>query len=123
MKSIGTDIVELERIKRSHARFGEQFLAQILSTREQELIKNTKGFINFLAGRFAAKEAIYKALGTEIGFGVAWKEMEVLREASGKPYVELSGKAKARAEELGIHQIHISISHCKSYAIAFVCFE
>ncbi len=123
MISIGTDIVEIARIKKSYKRFGESFLSHVYSKREQGLLTGKAQDVAFLAGRFAAKEAIYKALSANISYGIAWKDMEVLRGSSGNPYVELSGLAKTRADELGIKKTHISISHSKEFAIAFVTTE
>lgn len=123
MKSIGTDITEIARIKRSLDRFGESFVTLILSLRERELLPIPSKVPEFLAGRFAAKEAIYKALSTDRNLGIGWREMEILRVGSGRPTVKLSGRAQQRADELNVKDIHISISHCKTHALAFVCLE
>jgi holo-[acyl-carrier protein] synthase len=116
MLSVGVDIIEIERIAAALGRFGERFLRRIYTERE---IAYCHGRVPELAARFAAKEAISKALGTGIN-GISWVEMEVLADARGKPYVVLHGQAEARARHLGLSQWAISLSHHDSGAVAFV---
>ncbi|MEA3346033.1 MAG: holo-ACP synthase [Chloroflexota bacterium] len=119
MFSIGVDIMETERLRQAVDRWGQRFLDRVYTPREQRFCR---GRISELAARFAAKEAISKALGTGIigRHGVSWREMEVLPDRRGKPLVHLHGRAKQRAEELGLAQWAISLSHERNTAIAFV---
>ncbi|MCD6518703.1 MAG: holo-ACP synthase [Anaerolineae bacterium] len=116
MLSVGVDIIEISRIARAIDRWGERFLSRIY--RESELAF-CRGKIGELAVRFAAKEAISKALGTGI-MGIDWKEMEILPDPRGKPLVTLYGKALQRARTLGLTEWAISLSHSDENAIAFV---
>ena len=116
IKGIGTDIIEIERFKEPT----QTFLNRIYT--EAELTFFHRSNIETLAGSFAAKEAVAKALGT--GFhGCSPKEIEILRKPSGAPYAVLSGNARKIHEELGNGKIHISISHCKQYATAVAVLE
>jgi holo-[acyl-carrier protein] synthase len=110
------DIIEIERIRNAIERWGERFLGRIYTPAELALCK---GKTHELAARFAAKEAISKALGTGMR-GIAWIEMEVLPDERGKPLVYLYGRAKERAEELGFSSFSISLSHSQELAFAFV---
>lgn len=116
MFSVGVDIIEIERIAAAWQRFGQRFLRRIYTARE---IAYCRGRVSELAARFAAKEAISKALGTGLN-GISWVEMEVLADSRGKPYVVLHGRAAARAQDLGLSQWAISLSHHDSAAVAFV---
>lgn len=115
---IGTDIIEISRIKDSCS--SERFLNKIYTKNELELF-NGKNF-STLAGNFAAKEAVVKAMGC--GFnGVNPIEVEILRSSDGRPYVNLYGNAKTIARGLNISFIHVSISHNNSMATAYVIAE
>jgi holo-[acyl-carrier protein] synthase len=114
--SVGVDIIEIERIEAALRRHGERFLQRVYTPTEQAYCR---GRVPELAARFAAKEAISKALGTGMR-GIAWQEMEILGDERGKPLVHLHGRAKARAEELGLSKFAISLSHSRDYAVAFV---
>lgn len=119
---IGNDIVEIERIERASSRtkcFLEKLLTPIESAR---VIKETKPNIESIAGIFAAKEAVSKALGTGfVTFGL--KDIEVQKDEKGKPSIKLYGGAECIAKEMGITHIHISISHSKTYATAVAIAE
>lgn len=119
---IGTDIIEIERIKRAVERTS-RFVDKLLTPRERENIKGgNKSAYASIAGIFAAKEAMSKALGT--GFvSFEMVDIEILKDQKGKPFVKLYNGAKIRADELGIQQIHVTISHCNTYATAFVIIE
>jgi holo-[acyl-carrier protein] synthase len=114
--SVGVDIIEIERIEATLRRHGQRFLQRVYTPMEQAYCR---GRVPELAVRFAAKEAVSKALGTGMR-GIAWKEMEILGDKRGKPLVRLHGRAKARAEELGLSEFAISLSHSQDYAVAFV---
>ena len=116
MLTTGVDIIEIPRIKQTFDRYGERFLKRVFTPDE---IAYCRGRAPNLAGRFAAKEATMKALGTG-GRGVSWKDIEVIRAESGAPSVKLHGRAKARAERLQVVEISLSISHSREFAVAFV---
>jgi len=113
---IGVDIIEINRIKKACAR--KNFVNRLFTLRELNGVEGKSSFYAHLAGKYAAKEAVVKAMGT--GFrNMKWKDIEILNQASGKPVVVLSGKAKKMFEHKNFNSIIISISHCKEYAIAF----
>ena len=114
--SVGVDIIEIERIEAALRRHGERFLQRLYTPAEQAYCR---GRVPELAVRFAAKEAVSKALGTGLR-GIAWREMEILGDERGKPVVHLHGLARARAEELGLTEFAVSLSHSQDYAVAFV---
>ena len=116
MKGLGTDIIEIERIKEAIQK-RERFKKRFFTDNEVAYCEQyKKSWANF-AGRFAAKEAVVKALGT--GFsGFKWQDVEIIATASGKPEVKLYNGAEKVAHEKGIMEIMISISHCHDYAVA-----
>ncbi len=116
MLSVGVDIVEIERVERAVGRWGGRFLQRVYSPSELRLCR---GAVPELAVRFAAKEAISKALGTGL-MGVSWREMEVLADTRGKPLVHLLGRAADRAAALGLGELAVSLSHSRDYAVAVV---
>lgn len=114
---IGTDLIEVERVKKAYER--DSFRNKIYTEQEQQMIAENA---QRAAGNFAVKEAVVKAFGT--GFGkIAAIDIEVLRELSGKPYVVLYGQAKEKAKAEKIQHIHVSISNTKEYATAYVVME
>jgi len=119
MKVIGVDIVELDRIAQSAERFGDRFLKRVYTERE---LTYCNGRITSLAARWAAKEAVAKALGTGIG-QVGWQEIEVISDLNCRPTLHLHGAAAELATRLGIDEFAISLSHAKDYAVAFVVGE
>ena len=119
MHCIGTDIVEIARIEKAIARWGEDFLHRLYTDTELRLYRKK---LSSLAARFAGKEAVIKALGIQSGT-IGWKEIEILPTPGGKPCVHLYGKAQAQANSLDIDNITISLSHSKEYAIAFATAE
>lgn len=114
--SVGVDIVEMARMRRALERWGDRILRHVFTPDE---IAYCHGRLPELAARFAAKEAISKALGTGM-VGVSWVEMEVRTDERGKPLVALHGRALARANHLGLSQWAISLSHTADSAVAFV---
>ncbi len=117
MVGIGTDIVEIKRIKEACS--ADRFLERVFSAGEREYCLGHKNPWPYLAARFAAKEAVAKALGTGIG-QVTWQDIEVVKEPSGRPGIVLSGKGAEVARELRITELLLSLSHCRDYAIAYV---
>lgn len=116
----GIDIIEVDRVAKAAAKEG--FMHRIFT--QEELLRFAK-FNNdpaHIAGAFAAKEAVSKALGTGIG-AVEWKDIEILHHQSGQPYVKLYGNAQKRMQELGGETLHISISHVKAMAAAQAILE
>jgi holo-[acyl-carrier protein] synthase len=120
---IGTDLIEIARIAQSVERFGERFLERIYTPREIAYCQRKRSSAESLAARFAAKEAAAKALGTGINHGIGWLDLEVVREPSGKPTLQLSGRAAKRARQLGVATINLSLTHSKDIAMAFVIME
>lgn len=116
---IGTDIIECLRIAQMIQRHGEIFLGRVFTPHEIAYCSARKAANQHYAGRFAAKEAVLKALGTGWTRGIQWKDIEVVNELGGKPNIVLSGGAKEVSERLGIRTIMISISHCRSHATAY----
>ncbi len=114
----GIDIVEIARVARLLADHGERFVARVFTARERDYCAAGRTAAIRFAGRFAAKEALLKMLGTGWRGGIAWTDMEILNDALGKPMVALSGGCAARAAELGLARIELSISHTGDVAIA-----
>jgi holo-[acyl-carrier protein] synthase len=113
---IGIDIIELSRVRRSYTRLGDRFVEKILTPKEREIFKTierTRRNVEFLAGRFCAKEAYMKATGK--GMSAGFHAISVLNRKSGEPYIE--------TEEPSEFKIHLSISHTKEYAVAQVVLE
>ncbi len=112
----GIDIIEIPRIKRALARWGDTFLCRIYTEAEIEHYRTKPAS---LAARFACKEAVMKLLGTGRR-GASWREIETLSHPGGKPKINLYGRARERAKALGVREIEVSLSHSKEYAIASV---
>lgn len=121
MLTTGVDLIEIARVERVLTRYGERFLARVFSPTEQAYCR---GRLPELAVRFAAKEAVSKALGVGMRMlssaGIAWRDVEVINDVHGKPIVRLTGRAAERAAELGLSEWAISLSHAREHAIAFV---
>jgi holo-[acyl-carrier protein] synthase len=115
--AIGVDLFERKRLVATHARFGERFLRRVFTDRERE---QAGGRIERLAGRFAAKEACAKMLGTGIGATIAWREIEIVRLDGGKPHLVLHGGALAHARSLGLGAFDVSISDTGDHVLAAV---
>jgi holo-[acyl-carrier protein] synthase len=115
----GIDIVEIERIRRLIEEHGERFLDRVFTAGEQAYCRaNKKRCLEHYAGRFAAKEAVLKVLGTGWRGGIAWTDVEIVKDPSGQPKVVLSGECARIAAELGISRWHVSISHIETHATA-----
>ncbi len=119
MITTGVDIIEVPRVARAVTRWGERFFRRVYTPAE---VAFCRGRLGELAVRFAAKEAVSKALGTGIvgPQGVGWRDIEILPDRWGKPLVYLHGRAKSRAAELGLTDFALSLSHERAYAVAFV---
>jgi holo-[acyl-carrier protein] synthase len=119
--SVGVDLVELDRIRQAVDRHGERFLMRIYTPRELQRYHDR---LSELAARFAAKEAVSKALGVGLNHisphGIGWHDVEVLPDPFGKPLVHLSGRALELAEHQGLRTWAISLSHGRDHAVAFV---
>tara|TARA_B100000676_G_scaffold12961_1_gene11695 strand:+ start:1127 stop:1504 length:378 start_codon:yes stop_codon:yes gene_type:complete len=113
---VGIDIVEIQRIKETYSRYGERFARKILSNSELRNFYKNKNKISFLAKRFAAKEAVGKALGVGIKNGSILKNIEIKNDLNGKPFVNINNIKKLNMTEK--KEIHISLSDEKKYAVA-----
>lgn len=116
---IGTDITECLRIARMIERHGELFISRVYTPDEIGYCQSRKQATQHFTGRWAAKEAVLKALGTGWTRGISWRDIEVLNEPGGRPVVILRGGARQVAKKLGIAQMLVSISHCRTHATAY----
>jgi holo-[acyl-carrier protein] synthase len=121
---LGTDLIEIARIKETIERHGDRFLHKVFTEGEiayclSKKISSAESF----AARFAAKEAGAKALGTGISRGVSWKELEVRREPGERPTLHLSGRAAERAAQMGVRILSLSLTHSRDVAMAVVVAE
>ena len=115
----GVDLVETGRIARMMQEHGERFLLRVYTDSERRYAAaNPSRQVEHLAGRFAAKEAVLKVLGTGWSGGIAWTDAEIVREPSGRPVIVLHGRAREVAAELGITRWWLSISHVSTHAMA-----
>ena len=121
MLTTGVDLVETPRVERMLARYGDRFLERVFTPAE---IIYCRARPAELAARFAAKEAVSKALGVGVRMmsreGINWQDAEIIGDARGKPLIRLHGRAAERAEELGLTEWAVSLSHTHQHAIAFV---
>ncbi len=120
---MGVDIAEVGRIQAAIERHGEVFLRRVYTAKEREYCEQFKNRYERYAGRFAAKEAAMKALGTGWRRGVRWVDLEVVREAGGRPTLALGGAAGKIAQQLGVKHVALSITHTTAQALAQVIFE
>jgi holo-[acyl-carrier protein] synthase len=120
---VGVDILEIRRLRRALERTGERFTRRVYTTLEREYCHRHRDPAPSLAARFAAKEALFKALGTGWARGVSWQDVEVQRAPGSPPALRLGGKAGEVARLLGVSSIHLSISHSEDYAAAVVVLE
>jgi holo-[acyl-carrier protein] synthase len=120
---LGIDIAEISRIEAAIRRYGDHFLHRLFTPAEIEYCESHRNPYERYAGRFAAKEAAMKALGTGWRRGVRWVDIEVVREPGGKPTLRLAGQAGVFAAQLGVRNIALSITHSGDTALAEVIFE
>ena len=111
---LGIDIIKVERIRVALARFGRRFPGRVLTEAEDRYVRDRP---ETFAGRWAAKEAVSKVLGLGVR-GIGWRDIEIVRLPTGQPSVRLHGRAAARAEQLGMGRIAVSITHEAEYAVA-----
>jgi holo-[acyl-carrier protein] synthase len=122
IKGIGTDIVEIEAIAKSIEN-SIRFKERVFTKTEIDFCEQKPLRYQHYAARFAAKEAVMKALGTGWANGIQWKHIEAINEENGKPFIRLTGKAKEQSKKMKIRGIHISLSHSEEYAVAVVVLE
>ena len=120
---IGVDIMEPERIAGMIERHGERFLDRTFTPDEIAYCKDRKRAVEHVAARWAAKEAVAKALGTGFDRSVQWKDVEVVKEVAGAVAVRLHGKAETIADRLNVTRIHLSLTHTEALAVAMVVVE
>jgi holo-[acyl-carrier protein] synthase len=118
---VGLDLIEVERVAEATRRFGDRFLRRIYHPLELEQTRGTR--VQYLAARFAVKEALMKALGTGFGAGVRWVDIEVQNLASGQPILVLHGRTAEIARSRGADHSHVSITHTAGHAAAVVVLE
>lgn len=114
----GIDLVDCPRIEQMIERHGERFVNRIFTDAEQAYAKSSRNEVEKLSGRFAVKEAVLKLIGTGWRGKIAWTDIEVINNAAGQPEVTIRGEVKRIADELGIEQISVSITHTANFAIA-----
>ena len=121
MISCGNDIIRISRVKDSIEQVGESFLKRVYTDEEINYCESRRMCkYQSYAARFAAKEAVYKAIAPKTSEDVEWKNIEVKRDRNGKPYIELHGKMEELAEEKKINSMDLSLSHDGDYAMATV---
>ncbi len=119
MHTVGIDLIEISRVAQSVDRWGDRFLRRIYTEGE---LAYCRGRTPQLAARFAAKEAMMKALGTG-RYGLSWRDIEVVRRRGGRPTIQLQGRAAKIAERLEVSHVALSITHSREYAAASVVVE
>ena len=123
IRGIGVDLVSIARVAELMERRGDAAVARFFTPAEAERCRASKSATESFAGRFAAKEAFFKALGTGWGLGGRWTEVEVVSAPTGAPSLRLTGRAAEAAAEQGVSRIHLSITHTDDSAAAFVVLE
>lgn len=119
----GIDIVECLRIAQMIERHGELFITRVFTDHEIEYCSARKAATQHYAGRWAAKEAVLKALGTGWRRGISWRDIEIRNDRNGAPMVKLRGGAHEVMQSAHISRLHVSISHCRTFAVAYVVAE
>lgn len=119
----GIDIIEVDRVRRSHDRFGDRFLKRVFLPREIAYCLTQREPAVFLAARFAAKEAASKAFGTGIGERLGWLDIEIGRKTSGEPFTILHARAQILLKERAASRVHVSLSHTTAHAAAVAILE
>ena len=120
IEGIGVDVVEIARLRQTIERWGETFLQRILTEKELSYVHSKQDSLPHIAGRFAVKEAVSKALATGWSGGFRWKDVEVRNDVAGKPSVEVFGAVK---EALVHRRVHVSLSHAEHVVVGFAVIE
>ena len=120
---IGTDIIEVKRVKKAAIRFGDRFIQRIFTEYEIGYSENKANSFQHFAVRFAAKEALVKAMGIGLRDGILWRQIEIRNDDLGKPQIFCSGICKKILNELHVKSIHVSLSHIEKYGIATIILE
>lgn len=121
--AVGIDIVEISRLEETIGRRGHRFCERVFTQSEREYCERRASRFSSYAARFAAKEAVMKALGTGWGDGVCWHDIEVSKEETGPPTLKLGGRALEIFHKMGARKIHLSLTHSRDIAMAQVIFE
>jgi len=119
----GVDIVEIERIRSITVRLKDRFIHRVFTPQEQQYCNQRRDPAPHFAARFAAKEALFKALGTGWAKGVSWLDCEILRKDSDAPVMVLHREAEKQCKRMGVKRTHISLSHSDQWAVALVILE
>ncbi len=119
----GVDIVEIARFRDVMERLKDRFLLRVFTSAEQQFCNGHRDPVPHFAARFAAKEALFKALGTGWAKGVTWLDVEVIRERQDAPTMALHGEAQRLSISMGAQKVHLSLSHSEQWAIAMVILE
>jgi holo-[acyl-carrier protein] synthase len=119
----GVDVVEIARIRRILERLESRFISRVFTPAEQHFCDGHRDPVPHYAVRFAAKEALFKALGTGWAKGVTWLDVEVLREQQEAPVLRLQGEAKRLSASMGTQKVHLSLSHSDQWAVAMVILD
>ena len=119
----GIDIIEIDRIKKSIQKYSDRFKQKVFTQKEIDFCHSQADPVKHFAARFSVKEAVLKCFGTGITSGILWKDIEVGKQKSGQPVLNLHGKGKKLFNQLKLKHIHISITHDKSYAVAHAIAE
>ena len=117
---VGTDITECLRIARMIERYGDLFINRVFTPEEVRFCQSRKQSTQHFTGHWAAKEAILRALGTTWRRGITWRDLEIVGEPGAALRVRLHGGARALAEQQGVAEFRVSISHCRTHATALV---
>ncbi len=120
---IGTDIVEVKRLKNAVERLGDRFIRRVFTENEIKYSEGKVSRFQHLAVRFGAKEALLKAMGTGLRDGILWHEIEIRNDDLGKPTIFCFGKCLEKLNELQVENIHVSLTHAEKYGVATVILE
>ncbi len=120
---LGVDVVDIDRLRKSLQQQGERFIQRVYTPTEQEFCQARQDPVPHYAARFAAKEALFKAIGTGWDKGVSWQDVAVHRQDRDPPILVVTGEAKKRSDALRTERIHLSLSHTDSSAVAVVILE
>ena len=120
---VGIDLLEISRIRKTLSRRPEKFRRRILTEGEKKYCSRFADPAPEIAARFAAKEAFMKAIGTGLTGGVSWRDIEVVKERKGPPRIRVRGRSGEVAAQMGVNNIHLSITHSALYSAAYVIIE